>query len=148
MPTAKKPTKGPAAAGDPFTLGLDVGDPLGVHGALLDGLPFSSFVRFEKASRLPRAEVARLIAVPPRTLLRRQQSNRLAAGESERLFRLATLFRLAHGLFGGNAEAADRWMRTPRPALGGRTPLELAATEIGARQVEGLIHQLEHGVIV
>jgi putative toxin-antitoxin system antitoxin component (TIGR02293 family) len=131
-----------------LTLGLDVSDPIKVHAALLHGLPFSAVTKFEKATQMPRGEVAKLISVAPRTLARRQDEKRLQADESDRLFRLATLFRKAIDLFHGDDESAMRWLRSPRPALGGETPLELAKTDIGVRQVETLIEQVRHGVYV
>ena len=136
------------ATAEKLTLGLDVSDPIKVHAALLLGLPFSAVTKFEKATHMPRGEVARLISMAPRTLARRQDEKRLQADESDRLFRLATLFRKAIELFHGDNEAAMRWLRSPRPALGGETPLELAKTDIGVRQVETLIEQVRHGVYV
>jgi putative toxin-antitoxin system antitoxin component (TIGR02293 family) len=105
-------------------------------------------VKFEKASGLSRAKLASAISVAPRTLDRRQKEKRLKPDESERLFRVANLYRLATELFNGDEAAAARWMEAPRPALGGPSPLELARTEVGARRVETLIGQLEHGVYV
>jgi len=34
----------------------------------------------------------------------------------------------------------------PAPALAGRTPLAVATSELGAREVENLLGRLEHGV--
>jgi putative toxin-antitoxin system antitoxin component (TIGR02293 family) len=138
----------PTPAAQQLTLGLDVSDPIKVHAALLHGLPFSAVTKFEKATHLPRGEVAKLISVAPRTLARRQDERRLQADESDRLFRLATLFRRTIDLFHGDDEAAMRWLRSPRPALGGETPLHLAKTDVGVRQVETLIEQMRHGVFV
>jgi putative toxin-antitoxin system antitoxin component (TIGR02293 family) len=138
----------PHTSAQQLTLGLDVSDPIKVHAALLHGLPFSAVTKFEKATQLPRGELAKLISVAPRTLARRQDEKRLQADESDRLFRLATLFRKAIELFHGDDESAMRWLRSPRPALGGETPLELAKTDIGVRQVETLIEQVRHGVYV
>ena len=87
------PLETPAA--QQLTLGLDVNDPIKVHAALLHGLPFSAVKRFERATHLPRGEVAKLISMAPRTLARRQDEKRLQADESDRLYRLAMLFRKA-----------------------------------------------------
>jgi len=140
--------KHPKPPPDPFTLGLDPADPIRVHKSLLSGLPFSALAAFEEASGLRRRRLAEIIAVGERTLDRRQKEKRLHPGESERLYRLASLYRLATELFNGDREAAGRWMEAPRPALGGESPLDLARTEVGARRVETLIGQLEHGVYV
>lgn len=51
----------------------------------------------------------------------------------------------ALGLFDGDLRAAERWLSTPKRALGVAVPSELAETEEGARAVEALIGRLEHG---
>ena len=49
-------------------------------------------------------------------------------------------------LFEGDSRAAERGLSSPKRALGGAVPAELAKTEAGAREVEALIGRLEHGV--
>jgi putative toxin-antitoxin system antitoxin component (TIGR02293 family) len=56
------------------------------------------------------------------------------------------VFASALSLFEGDADAARRWLTTAQPALGGDKPLEYAATEVGAREVEDLIGRLEYGI--
>ena len=46
----------------------------------------------------------------------------------------------------GNQERAEAWFKEPKKALGMKTPLQYAETEIGAREVENLLGRLEHGV--
>ena len=77
---------------------------------------------------------------------RRQRSERLDVGQSDRVLRYAELFRQAVALHDGDEEAARAWLKSPARALGGETPLEHAETEVGAREVENLIGRLEHGV--
>ena len=43
-------------------------------------------------------------------------------------------------------EAARRWLLTPQRALVGAIPLEIAKTEVGAREGEQIIGRLEQGV--
>ena len=95
---------------------------------------------------LPIGEVAALIQIPPRTLTRRRSGGRLQPDESDRLLRAARLFQLTVELFESNIDAARAWFSSPKKALGGKTPLEFARTEVGAREVENLIGRLEHGV--
>jgi hypothetical protein len=38
------------------------------------------------------------------------------------------------------------WFTSPKIPLDGKTPLECADTEIGAKEVEDLLGRLEHGV--
>lgn len=49
---------------------------------------------------------------------------------------------LANRVFGNPAKAAE-WLNQPRLQLGGRTPLEVLATEGGARRVEELLTQID-----
>lgn len=110
------------------------------------GFTFSQLTRLEQRTGLTREEFAALVAIPPRTLARRRQRGRLTPDESDRLLRAARVFEMVEELFEGETEEARRWLRTANPALGGRTPLHFASTDVGAREVENLIGRLEHGV--
>ena len=44
--------------------------------------------------------------------------------------------------------AAQAWFNSPQLALGGKTPLDYADTELGAREVENLLNRIGHGVFV
>ena len=92
-------------------------------------------------------DMSNLINIPERTLARRRQSGRLSPVESERVLRLERLFALAAGML-RDEEAVQRWLNAPKKALGGKTPLTYADTEVGAREVENLIGRLRHGVFV
>lgn len=41
---------------------------------------------------------------------------------------------------------AREWLRRPLRELGGQTPLELAATEPGAREIERVLGRIDHGI--
>lgn len=110
------------------------------------GLPYSALSHLQENLAAPLAEIASLIHTSERTLSRRKKSKRLSPDESDRLLRAARVLGRARDLFEGDFEAARRWIGNPSVALGGATPLEFAATEIGAREVEDLIGRLEHGV--
>jgi len=142
----KRSIQNKSIVSNPWTFGLEF--PLEAHDAVLKGLPFSTYLNFEKATKFTREDLLKVICIPPRSLDRRRKSTLLKPNESDRLLRFARLFLVVRGLFEGDEDAARKWMQTPRPALGGRTPLELAATEIGSRQVETLVWQLENGVFV
>jgi putative toxin-antitoxin system antitoxin component (TIGR02293 family) len=45
-----------------------------------------------------------------------------------------------------DASAAADWLTEPLRALGGHTPVELCATDAGAREVEQTLSRIEHGV--
>ncbi|MGB4785649.1 MAG: antitoxin Xre-like helix-turn-helix domain-containing protein [Candidatus Acidiferrum sp.] len=110
------------------------------------GLPFRAIEFLSSESGISVSEIAALVGIPPRTLARRKASGRLAPEESEHLLRISRIFELSVGLFDGGVADAVAWLRTPRRTLAGSTPLAYSATELGARDVEALIGQLEHGV--
>lgn len=113
---------------------------------LRQGLAFRALEFLSSESGISVGEIAELAGIPPRTLARRKVSGRLAPAESERLLRISRIFELAVGLFHGGVADAVAWLRTPRRVLAGSTPLAYSVTELGAREVETLIGQLEHGV--
>jgi uncharacterized protein (DUF2384 family) len=44
-------------------------------------------------------------------------------------------------------ENVREWLRTPSGDFGGKSPLEFADTEIGAREVEAVLDRISDGVI-
>lgn len=85
------------------------------------------------------------IEVSMRTLHERKNAKHFNKRESERLVRLARLFLKALEVFESPAFVQE-WLKSPKPALGGRMPLDFARTEVGAREVEDLLGRIEHGV--
>ena len=128
------------------TLGLSSSAVRNVVKQVEAGFPFAALEKFQMASGLPLAEIAGLLRIPPRTLVRRRAGGRLGPDESERLLRISTVFERAVELFEGDVTAARNWLLTPKKALAGEAPLLFSRTEIGAREVEALIGRLEHGV--
>ena len=60
--------------------------------------------------------------------------------------RLARIIALAtHYL--GDVQAANRWLKRPNAALGGKTPIELVDTEPGARALENVLGRIAYGGI-
>lgn len=80
--------------------------------------------------------------VPEATYKRR---TRLTPAESERTERLARVIATAEFVWDEPA-AAHRWLHVPHPELSGRTPLECAMSELGARQVEELLDKIFYGL--
>jgi putative toxin-antitoxin system antitoxin component (TIGR02293 family) len=87
----------------------------------------------------------RLAIVPDATFKRRRE--RLSTAESEKLERIARVAAAADRVW-GNQEDARQFLTSPHPLLGGETPLEAAATDIGARQVEDILAAIEYGLPV
>ena len=109
------------------------------------GFPMSAFDTLQSVMDLPAKTLASVANIASRTFSRRRQEGRLQTDESERLFRIAALFDRAVEVL-GSRERARAWFKGPKKALGGKTPLQYADTEPGAREVENLLGRLEHGV--
>lgn len=83
--------------------------------------------------------------IVPRATYQRNDRLKLQAGETTE--RLARLYALLQSIFADN-EAAVRFLTSKHPELDGRTPFEVALTEIGGRQVEEIIERGRHGLPV
>lgn len=110
------------------------------------GLTYRSFEKLRKEMGLSARELGEIVQVAPRTLTRRKVAGRFRPDESDRLLRASRVYGKALDLFEGDRPTARTWLSTPKQALSGKMPLELAVTEVGAREVENLIGRLEHGV--
>lgn len=137
-----------SAAAHPYLvfLGLRTFDTSGLLRRLSTGLSFASFNRLRQNINLSQEELATLVQISPRTLARRRTQKRLETDESDRLVRLSRVFGKAVELFEGNDASARNWLARPLEGLGGKRPLDLLGSEVGAREVEALIYRLEHGV--
>ena len=65
--------------------------------------------------------------------------------EGERVERLARVIATAEHVW-DNAEDARVFLSTGHSMRGGKRPIEVALTELGARRVENLLWSLFHGV--
>ncbi len=128
-------------------LGINAGDAGAIVRQVQEGFFFDHFAKFEKFSGLTREKLARFVAIPVRTMTRRQTTGRLQPEESDRVLRASRIFEMAVELFEGDISAARQWLLTAQPGLGGEIPLEFSSTDVGAREVENLIGRLELGVI-
>ena len=127
-------------------LGVKASNTVQLVQAIGSGFPFATLERVRKETGLPMERLATSIGLSPRTLTRRKKENKLSAAESDRLVTVTRLLTQAVELFEGHKASALRWFVQPNRALGTLSPLEMAATETGAREVENLIGRLEHGV--
>lgn len=127
-------------------LGIEATDTAQLVREIERGFEFGTLERVRRATGLPLDQLATSIGISPRTLTRRKKNSKLKAWESDRLVSISRLLASALELFEGDAEKASRWFIAPNRALGDVSPLEMAATETGAREVENLIGRLEHGV--
>jgi putative toxin-antitoxin system antitoxin component (TIGR02293 family) len=86
------------------------------------------------------------LIVPRRTLAhRRARREPLSREESDRAVRLARIAALGAQVFGGSGRAWH-WLRASKRQFKGRSPLQLTATEAGARLVEELLYRIDEGM--
>ncbi len=120
--------------------------PIFIEKAVESGLPRESLQHVAeaiaggdkaKASALERGIV-------PKTTLERRES-KLSRRESERTERVARIFVRARRALGTEAEARE-FMTTAHPELEGRSPLDAAKTDLGARRAEQILNALEFGL--
>lgn len=113
--------------------------------AIREGLPAEACDWLKTELGLSLDELSAVLHISRRTLSRRKNEGHLKPGESERVLRLIRLYQRAAEVLGSHQEARA-WMQEPNTALGKDTPLAFADTEPGARRVEQLLGQIEHGV--
>lgn len=127
-------------------LGVKAANTVQMVQAIGAGFPYATLERVRMETGLPLERLGAAIGLSARTLTRRKKEKKLSAAESDRLVTLTRLIAQAIALFEGSKPSALRWFVQPNRALGKLSPLEMAATETGAREVENLIGRLEHGV--
>lgn len=106
----------------------------------------SSVAIYRLASKLDvdKDLVLQISSIPARTFIRRQEGEKLlTATESDRVLRIARVAGEAERVF-GNEEKAKRWLSKSNAVLGA-TPLELLATDAGAREVEAELTRIDWG---
>jgi putative toxin-antitoxin system antitoxin component (TIGR02293 family) len=109
------------------------------------GLPAAVIDSLLEAVQLSQADLARSLSIPERTLARRKREGVLNSEESAKLLRLARIVGRANEVF-ESAESSLHWLKAPNASLGGRTPLSLLDTDIGAESVLDTLGRIEHGV--
>lgn len=128
------------------TLGRTVRTVRELRRTVESGLPVRALdaaVRYVAGGAAGAAELKYRI-VPRSTLHRRR---RLTLEESERLERLARVTALAEHVW-ENRTLAFEFLSSPQPQLGGERPLDLAHSDLGAREVEALLLGLEYALPV
>ncbi|WP_067564312.1 type II RES/Xre toxin-antitoxin system antitoxin [Halofilum ochraceum] len=84
----------------------------------------------------------------PRSTLqsKRKSDQRLSTEQSDRIMRIAEVYAHAATVF-GDSDRAERWMKRTNPQMPDeRTPEEMLEHSYGARLVDEVLTQLEHGV--
>ncbi|WP_061010604.1 MULTISPECIES: antitoxin Xre/MbcA/ParS toxin-binding domain-containing protein [Vibrio] len=96
--------------------------------------------------KLSQSEFQHVTLIPVSTIKRRlKNEERFNTQESDAIYRLAMLLKLATELF-DDEERALGWMRENVYGLGGKRPLDMVSTTVDFEIVKDLIGRLEHGV--
>ncbi len=127
------------------TLKSDVASPQALLRSIESGLPYTSFDALRERFGLSREDAAAAIGLPLRTLARRKRERRLHSDESDRLARVARVAAEAARIL-GDEQRAGLWLRDANLVLGGKRPIELVSSDLGARQVEDVLGRIEFGV--
>ncbi len=133
-----------AELGGASVLGRTLRNESDLRSAIREGFPQGVLGMLMRSAGLTLKEVSATLDLSPRSLQRRRHQGRLARYESDRVYRLARIIALAKQYIGDD-EAAGRWIKRPNRALGGRMPLELIDTELGAREVENVLGRIAYG---
>ena len=137
----------PVSIAEILGLGASVHTVQQLESAVLAGLPKRALELL--STRLyddrRRASAYKFKVVPQATWKRRVK--RLSVDESERTERVARVLATAEHVWDDRAQARE-WMSAPHRELNGKTPLEAARTELGARRVEDVLEKLFFGLPV
>jgi putative toxin-antitoxin system antitoxin component (TIGR02293 family) len=113
--------------------------------AVEKGVPLSALEKFAAYSGIELKQLLDVV-IPPRTLKhRRERKEPLSLDESDRLARVARLYELSVRVF-GDAEKATRWLTRPKHRFEERSPLSMMRTEMGGRQAEEWLIQIDEGM--
>lgn len=135
-----------AKLGGPSTLGRPVRNLSDLRRVVEAGLPVESLdtlTGYLTASEGAATDLKHRIV--PKTTLRRRV--RLSVEESERTERLARLVALAEEVW-EDRDLAREFLSSPQSQLDDERPVDLARTELGARQVEELLMKMEYSLPV
>jgi putative toxin-antitoxin system antitoxin component (TIGR02293 family) len=84
-------------------------------------------------------------AIPPRTFARRIKENQtLDPREADAIARLLRVAAFANKVLGDD-ESASIWLTQPNPSLRNHVPLDMAETDVGAREVETTLRRIAYG---
>jgi putative toxin-antitoxin system antitoxin component (TIGR02293 family) len=109
------------------------------------GVSVTTMASFVASSGLQLNEMYDVV-IPARTLKhRRARKESLTRDESDKLARLIRIYDQAVRVL-GEKEKALHWLRKPLRRFTGRSALQMLRTEFGARMVEEVLGQIDHGM--
>ena len=128
-----------------FTLGIEDAE-TGRTDAVHKGFEPKVYRNIVERVKLSQSEFQHVTLIPVSTIKRRlKNEERFNTQESDAIYRLAMLLKIATELF-DDEERALGWMRENVYGLGGKRPLDMVSTTVDFEIVKDLIGRLEHGV--
>jgi putative toxin-antitoxin system antitoxin component (TIGR02293 family) len=106
------------------------------------GLAFQEFEALRRQLDLSLEELTGRLGLSRAMVAERKAAGRLTHDESGKVVSFARLLGHAVHVFGAIDEAR-LWLKTPQRGLHGAVPLDYAKTDLGAREVEILLTQLD-----
>ncbi len=105
--------------------------------SIRNGIATQLFDQLAVALGIGKEALARTLNINAQTL-RKRKSRVLSPEEAEKSLRVARIFAFATEVLESEDEAR-RWLSDSIPALGGKRPLDLLDTDVGAQQVTNLL---------
>ena len=105
--------------------------------------------QFRKKARIDESAFSSIIGYSRMhySRLAKDGNKHLRGAASNRLYRFAQVLEHAIDLYNGDEETALKWLKTPNVAFDNGTPLKMLSSEVGSDMVDGLITQLELGIL-
>ena len=112
-----------------------------IHGGVLS----STWSKFEAFGFLS-TEIARIIDTSIKSIQRKKNSDYLlSVSEADRTVRIGKVLVEALDAFEGDGDKVLGWLRSPVRHLGGKTPMEMLATEAGTALVRESLGAIAYG---
>lgn len=156
-PTANPSHRAHRAVSHAFVDGLFGGrDWLELHGLIQHGLERHAFTAATVRAFLARAVHQKSLRGPLRQTIVSDRSWKRCMAEGRALSRvelrsmvdIGDVIRAARRVYGGDTEAAERFLTIPRRELGGQPPIVVATTVGGAQAVRECLARIEEGAPV
>jgi putative toxin-antitoxin system antitoxin component (TIGR02293 family) len=118
--------------------------PLEQIATIREGIAADVFDQLAVALGVGKEALARKLNINAQTL-RKRKSRVLSADEAEKSLRVARVFTMATEVL-ESEEDARQWLNEPVPALGGKRPIDLLDTDVGAQEVTNLLGAIKWGM--
>jgi putative toxin-antitoxin system antitoxin component (TIGR02293 family) len=137
-------TKYSGMAGD-MTWSLENGRDLIIE--IKHGYPIEKFDFLKKGFGINNETLSQVTNIPLATIHRRKNAGRFTPDESEKLYRLFKLYKIALEVL-ETKENVQSWFNAKQAVFEGKTPLEYADTLPGSEEVERVLWRMEQGVVI